>query len=271
MHIYTRAGALPFRTFSFPDGQRQFVLEAVEHEFKTATIEAALRTTDDLMDVLLAKDVLDANGYITSLDIRYLHGARMDRRINLDQPFTLEVVGRVLMGAGFRQIRVLDPHSPAACRHLRAEPVYPIAVVNQLLSQYHPDSTVVIAPDAGANDRVWRLVRNTPFMTVQGHKHRDPETGVLSGFSVENHEFVKGKTCLILDDICDGGGTFTGLGNALLEAGGTSVDLFVTHGIFSKGTILQNITRIFTTDSLYNTARHDSAHVVVFPVQMKEM
>jgi ribose-phosphate pyrophosphokinase len=62
---------------------------------------------------------------------------------------------------------------------------------------------------------------------------------------------VRGKECLILDDICDGGGTFTGLATELHKAEAQAVDLFVTHGIFSKGGTLEGIRQIFTTDSYH--------------------
>jgi ribose-phosphate pyrophosphokinase len=266
MNIYSRAGALPFTAFSFPDGQRHVKLLALT-EFSGVTIEAAITSSDDLMDVLLAKDVLDTSGYITSLDIRYLLGARMDRHIDKMQPFTLRTVARMINAAGFRRIRILDPHSVVSCNLLDATPVYPTKVLATILNAYHPATTVVIAPDAGAAGRV-RVMTPDTFDVRQARKHRDPQTGFLSLPTMDDLSFVKGKTYLIVDDICDGGRTFTHLADLLKGAGATAVDLFVTHGIFSHGLPLDGIHSIYTTDSLAN---QDPDHCVVFPIRMSEM
>jgi ribose-phosphate pyrophosphokinase len=70
---------------------------------------------------------------------------------------------------------------------------------------------------------------------VQCLKTRDTKTGALSGFSIADPLIVKGRNVVIIDDICDGGGTFIGLAQVLLEAGAQSLRLGVTHGLFTKG------------------------------------
>jgi ribose-phosphate pyrophosphokinase len=253
MRIKTKSGDLPFRLLTFPDGQRHFILEASERDFMEATIESRIANADELFDVLLAQDTLRASGYIVSLDVRYLLAARMDRRIDRSQPATLELVARMINAAGFQRIRVLDPHSDRTLELLRAEAVYPLHQVGLVLSHYSPSEAVLIAPDAGATVRVERLLRGSfrSFEVVQGRKKRDASTGALSGFDIVHPDRVSGKRCLILDDICDGGGTFVGLAKVLRDAGAPAVDLFVTHGIFSKGCVLEGIDQVFTTNSYW--------------------
>jgi ribose-phosphate pyrophosphokinase len=219
--------------------------------YRHATIETAITSANDLFDVLLVKDVLQHQGYAVNLDIRYLLGARMDRRIDAFQPFTLAVVAQLLNGAGFHRIRILDPHSTVSTSLLNAEAVYPVRALFQVLRHYNHDEDVVVAPDAGAIPRVDRLLKLTRvnLKVVQGFKKRDPATGALSGFGVHNPEAVRGKHCLIVDDICDGGGTFVGLAAELHKVGAARVDLFVTHGLFTKTLPLPGITTIYTTDS----------------------
>lgn len=267
MKIHTLAGDLPFKLLTFPDGQRHIELRG-GYEHRVATIETAICDANDLFDVLLAKDVLDANGYITSLDIRYVLAGRMDRRINRDQPFTLQVVARILSGAGFRKIRVLDPHSAVSLDSLDATPVYPVDAVKMVLQKYNPNYTVVVAPDAGSMLRVKTLVRD-PWHIRYGSKHRDMKTGKLDSFAIEDAPFFACKPCLIVDDICDGGGTFSGLGKVLRDAGATRVDLFVTHGIFTKGLPLPYVDLIYTTDSRGPMVSGGS--LTVIPVDMSQM
>lgn len=274
MRIHTRCGDMPFRTFTFPDGQRHVALQPFDDGgFREATIEAALTSMDAIFDVLLAKDVLDLQGFATGLDIRYLLGARMDRRINSYTPNTLEVVARLINGAGFRKVRILDPHSRVSCDLLDAETVYPTGIVGLVLRHCMPSETVIVVPDKGARGRVTDLlaalgVEGQRFTVVQCEKRRDSGTGALSGFTVEDGSRVHGKACVILDDICDGGGTFTGLAGVLREHGATRVDLYVTHSIMSKGLILAGVDRIFTTDSYRAADGTEPVNFAVFPISM---
>lgn len=265
MRIWTSAGDVPIKQFTFPDGQRH--LEILLREPGPATIEARIANADELFDVLLAKDALSTRGCPVALDIRYLLGARMDRQLSPDQPFTLAVVARQLLSAGFQRIRVLDPHSEASLRLLGASAVYPQRLFARLLLARTLE-TILIAPDVGATDRVQRLSPSS-FRILQGHKHRDPLTGTLSAFSVEDTGAVRGKSCLIVDDLCDGGGTFVGLARLLNDAGATAVDLFVTHGIFSKGTPLKGLRAICTTDS-YLPGSLPLPGVTMVPIRMQE-
>jgi ribose-phosphate pyrophosphokinase len=84
-------------------------------------------------------------------------------------------------------------------------------------------------------------------------KHRDVKTGQLSGFKVQSDD-MQGRDCLIVDDICDGGGTFLGLAEALKAKGAGRLYLAISHGIFSKGVepLTTVFDHIFTTDSIRN-------------------
>ena len=292
MRIYTRAGDMSFELFTFPDGQPHLKLltDPVDDSFHEATIETAIRNPMELFTTLLAKDVLANNGYKVNLDIRYLMGARMDRRIGDEHPFTLSQVANVLLCGGnqFNNFRILDCHSNVALGMLEAENVLPEQVVRDVLNQLPPQR--IIIPDMGATERVTELSHHYlgwhKSIAVQCVKHRDMQTGKLTGFEVKQPTAVRGKECLIIDDICDGGGTFIGLAEALREAGATKVRLFVTHGIFSKGLPLKGIDRVFTTNSYHETkedwrewqSRHHSMlsqdildSLTVIPISMKEL
>jgi ribose-phosphate pyrophosphokinase len=85
---------------------------------------------------------------------------------------------------------------------------------------------------------------------VECSKSRDVKTGKLTGFKVYAED-LEGKDCLIVDDICDGGGTFIGLAGELKKKNAGNLYLAVTHGIFSKGfeELEKCFDKIFTTDS----------------------
>lgn len=235
----------------FPDGQRHITLDE-EVTDAEVMITASITNADDLFDLLLMKDILDRGRNEVSLDIRYLMGARMDRPIDACQPFTLKVVADVISHAGFHNISVLDPHSTETLKRLDAVARWPFEPVRRMLRQYSPADVAIVIPDDGAVRRAHVLTQDTGFNTfVQCHKSRDPQTGRLSRFTIDNPEDVKGKICIIIDDICDGGATFVGLAKLLRHVGANLIVLFVTHGIFSKGRDLEGIDAVKSTNS-YN-------------------
>lgn len=286
MRIYTKGGDLKYTIFTFPDGQPHFKLEPHARDFHVVTIETAICSPRALLEVLMANDVLRRHGFSEiNLDIRYLMGARMDRAIDSDQPFTLELVGRIINSAGFTRVRILDVHSDVATRLIRNSlNVLPIKTLDTVMARkFWGHETSIVTPDKGAINRVNAIVSSfwCGGRRVQCFKKRDIATGALTGFEIENPNDVL-RNCLIIDDICDGGGTFVGLAKELKEYGAKKVYLFVTHGIFSKGLPLEGIDKIFTTDSLFNLNPWIDAHhsalnqevlntLEVIPIKMSDL
>lgn len=277
MRIYTPAGDLAFKAFDFPDSAPHFKLETYDVDFRSVTIELAIRGSRDLLMLCLVNDVLRAHGYSeVSCDVRYLLGARMDRAISTMEPFSLAVIARIINSCGFTKVRILDVHSEVATRLIRnSENVLPFGVVEQV--QRTLNYPVVVSPDKGARDRVRKLY---PGIILECSKTRDVTTGELKGFKIDGpwQNFRDGRgghEALIIDDLCDGGGTFIGLSKILREAGAKKVFLFVTHAVMSKGLKLEGIDHIYTTDSYYDQVRRngelDQDRLTVIPISMKEI
>jgi ribose-phosphate pyrophosphokinase len=268
MRLRTALGDLAYKAMTFPDGARHIEVPVADDKpfVRQVTIETAIRNEMDLFDVLLAANALTLMSHRVSLDIRYLTAARMDRRIGPGHPESLRVVCAMLRDSINGDIRILDPHSDVAVGLLDAEAVYPLALVRQVYDAYEEIGRppVIIIPDKGAAPRIDRL-----FGEDVGHqtrvpcfKTRDPATGRLSGFFVSRPADVSGQTCIIFDDICDGGGTFVGLGKELRRAGAANVILFITHAIMSKGLVLDGIDHIYATDSFANHGTTDTFHTL---------
>ena len=160
----------------------------------------------------------------------------------------------------FRKVHILDCHSEVG-------PALLENCVNHSNVQYAADPfrflngngqiPFLVSPDAGASkksEKLFTALVNDYNMRiediVQCSKKRDLKTGKLSGFTVFS-ENLMGKPCVIVDDICDAGGTFLGLAEELKKKNAGEIILFVTHGIFSKGLspFEENFSRIYTTDS----------------------
>lgn len=268
MYIWTPTGQIPFTLKKFGDGQPHLKLEHDDSGWHQATIEARIGNMDELFEVLLAKSALEATGKAVSLDIRYLLGGRMDRRDSYLEPDTLAIIAKIILSAGFRKIRVLDPHSEKTVTLLGAKAVYPAAVMMNVLKNYHT-TPLIVAPDKGAAYRAQLFAPQSTIIICD--KTRNNDAGGIVGYKVNHPELVAGRECLIADDICDGGRTFSRCAAELLKEGAKSVDLFVTHGIFTyqdgKPFALDGIRWIWTTDS-YQQRREG---VVTFPVTMFHM
>jgi ribose-phosphate pyrophosphokinase len=261
---------IPFKSFTFPDGQPHLKIETshLTDENVHCQILARIANPNDLLQVLLAKSVLEDAGFEhINLTISYLMAARMDRVMTLGEPFSLRVVTDILNSASFSKISVFDPHSEVTTALLRrstAIPNYRFVqdCLDDFLATHQQTGYWLISPDAGALKKIHGVAQYIGAERVaECMKIRDVKTGNLSGFKTLESDF-EGKTCVIVDDICDGGGTFAGLGGLLKERNAGKVVLIVSHGIFSKGFDIPNIDFIYTTDS-FTVFKETPAHVSV--------
>jgi ribose-phosphate pyrophosphokinase len=112
----------------------------------------------------------------------------------------------------------------------------------------------VIAPDKGAVDRAGAVARRLGVALLIAGKVRDSATGKLSGFTAP--EGLEAGRYLLVDDICDGGGTFAGLAQAIREAQpDAELHLWVTHGLFT-GRWRENLLPHFASITAANTTPH---------------
>lgn len=255
-----------WRSFNFPDGQPHISLNLPPDE--PTRLVARIASSDDLVRLLLARDLLWPRW--CGLQLAFVMGGRMDRPMPRDDqgfrhPFTLAVVANCIKSAQFDSISVFDPHSDVTAYLLGAHPVLPVPQVMMALSEL-PEGAVLIAPDAGAAQRVDYIARKLDRSVAHCTKKRDSSTGKLSSFKLaEDHGLMDGADCLIVDDICDGGRTFTGIAEVLRSHGAASVALYVSHGVFSKGFDLEGIDRIFTTNSYQDFSNGAPDTVKVLP------
>jgi ribose-phosphate pyrophosphokinase len=167
------------------------------------------------------------------------------------ESLSVKVYADVINNLKLSGVTIYDPHSD----------VTPALINNCLVIKNHsfikgimdylPKDLVLISPDAGAAKKVFDLASALRIETViECGKKRDVLTGNLSGFTVPLDDF-DGRPCLIVDDICDGGGTFLGLGSELKKHNSGDLFLAISHGIFSKGfdELSSIFKQVFTTDS----------------------
>jgi ribose-phosphate pyrophosphokinase len=271
---HPQASDITYKTLIFPDGQPHIVLnlDGIDGKDKACLVSTRVANPTDLFTVLMAKDVLESHGFAhIDLTISYLMAARMDRQMTDGEPFSLRIVAAMLNQAGFRRISIFDPHSDVSTALiLRSKAIGNETFVKRCLDHFYQnqerDDYALISPDAGALKKIYKVAQFVEAPSViECSKMRDVKTGYLSGFNTQVVDF-QGKTCFIIDDICDGGGTFVGLAALLKSRNARKIVLIVSHGIFSKGFDLANIDAIYTTNSFQNFGELPN-HVVVFPFE----
>lgn len=203
---------------------------------------------DDLLALGMWADVVRHHGQTARVLMPYIPAARTDR----DLPCGAAVYASVI-AAFADEVIYADIHSPLAKSKLRGPKLSEIPLGPLVSAAVPRDYDLVVAPDAGARERAEQVAAALGGLPVgYGRKRRDPATGRLGGFELDA-QLVAGRRALVVDDVCDGGGTFAGLAAVGEFAAAERVDLWVTHGVFSGGerlaANLAPYTRIYTTDS----------------------
>lgn len=227
-----------------------------------------LSNPTDLLLLLIITDCLRWNFGVKeiSLYITYLLGARMDRRMGSGEPLTLRVITDLLNAQNYSGIIVYDAHSSVTETLLKgctSKPPHKFLNLVQSGQNFHLGNLpeFVIFPDEGAAKRYGNLFPGTSPRIHCG-KTRDPKTGRLSD-PIVPVESLHGKPSIIVDDLCDGGGTFIQLYHALKAKGAGDVYLAISHGIFSKGLEpLKMFKQIFTTNSFKEQDDQDNLKVI---------
>lgn len=264
----------PLQPFFFPDGAAHVKggddFDPLPYEYQIADIRGLDHS--DLFSLAMWVDVCGSYGQKTVVFLPYLPGARADRGL----PFGAFVYGDFLSGLFLNQVITLDPHSDVAPSKISNSEdkgsygnnvtVFPFTrIIKREIQDVESDQKAqpyagVIAPDHGAVERATAAAKVMGVPVYKAEKSRDFETGKLTGFHMVDELPAEGRL-LIVDDICDGGGTFLGLADAAkLEP--ERVDLWVTHGVFSKGVndLLDRFGEVHTTDSYFQPPKELTLH-----------
>lgn len=264
------------KIFVFSGGEVSVQIENLRHPIYPSVIDVHARIMDSEMLMALVH-LVDAlrnkfGDVFMNLHLGYIPYARQDRICNQGENLAIKSFARIINSMNFNKVIVLDAHSDVSPALFDADQVHiksPEIVLSKFdnLMRTNTGQTkdiVLVSPDYGATKKVQKVSKYYGGMpVVQGTKERDLQTGRLTGFDLYGD--VNGKNCLIVDDICDGGGTFLGLVKVLKERGANKVELYVSHGIFSKGVgiLLDNgIDNIYTTDSFKTDYDHPRLKVV---------
>lgn len=200
----------------------------------------------------------------------YLPYGRQDKEVSNESTFALETFIAVV-STFYDELKSFDIHNYwANCLKtldITVTNIDPTEVIEKTIEQ--SGSTFLCYPDRGAKDRYDLDFGKNPKGDFPKWcslaKVRNQLTGEITGLTVDGGYSFKDETVLIVDDLCDGGRTFIESAKLLLAKGARDVKLYVSHGIFSKGTQVihdSGISEIYTKDGLYSVAQNKEYNLV---------
>jgi ribose-phosphate pyrophosphokinase len=203
-------------------------------------INTRLNSSDDLMHLCLAIDALRNMSvrYIEAF-IPYIPYARQDRVMVPGEPLSIKVFATMINNLNLNKVIVFDAHSDVSVALLNnCHNITNYEMVKSFLTQLNISNYTLVSPDLGAYKKIDKLASIIYYTgdIATGIKVRDLATGQIIKSDV-NTDDLKGKACIVIDDICDGGRTFTELAIALKNKNAGDLYFIASHGIFSYNAI----------------------------------
>ena len=213
---------------------------------------------DNLMELLVSLDALRRSSArrITAV-IPYFGYARQDRKTSPRTPITAKLVANVIAVAGANRVVTLDLHSGQiqGFFDIPLDNLFCAPVFSKDIEDRHPgERPMIVSPDVGGVVRARGLASRIEADLAIIDKRRE-RAGVSEVMNIIGD--VKGRTCVLVDDIVDSAGTLCNAAVALKEAGAVAVSAYVSHGVLSGGAVARvtssPLDSLVITDSIQAT------------------
>jgi ribose-phosphate pyrophosphokinase len=215
---------------------------------------------DNLMELLLCIDALRRSSAknITAV-IPYFGYARQDRKVAPRTSISAKVVSNLITNAGASRIVTVDLHAgqiqgffDIPVDNLFTTPMF----ARYIKKKFKTKNLVCVSPDVGGVQRTRGLATKIKADLAIIDKRR-PEPGKSQVMNIIGD--VKGKNCIIVDDIIDSGGTIINAVEALKKAGAIDVYVFITHAVLSGDAAEKikksKIKKLIITDTIDNSLK----------------
>jgi ribose-phosphate pyrophosphokinase len=194
---------------------------------------------DNLMELLICIDALRrASAKRITAVVPYFGYARQDRKPGPRTPISAKLVANLITTAGADRVLAVDLHAgqiqgffDIPTDNLFGAPV----MAADIQTRYGREGLMVVSPDVGGVVRARALAKrlnNAPLAIVDKRRDRPGQSEVMNIIGE-----VKGRMCILIDDIVDSGGTLCNAAQALMDAGAKGVAAYITHGVLSGGAV----------------------------------
>jgi len=275
MHRGVNVGLVDARVEQFND-QEIFVevYENVRGEDMFIIQSTSNPANDNLMELLIIADALKRSSAarITAV-IPYFGYARQDRRTKARTPISAKLVANLISEAGIERVLTMDLHAAqiqgffdVPVDNLYASPVFALDIEHHFRG--NKEDLMIVSPDVGGVARARELAKriNCPLSIVDKRRGKPGEVEEMTIIGD-----VKGKRCIIVDDIIDTAGTLCKAAEVLTAQGAKEVHSYITHGVLS-GPAIERVKNsamksLVITDSIQPTEEVKSAeNIRIVPV-----
>jgi ribose-phosphate pyrophosphokinase len=215
---------------------------------------------DNLMELLIVIDALRrASARRITAVIPYFGYARQDRKVGPRTPISAKLVANLVTQAGANRVLTVDLHAGQiqGFFDIPTDNLFAMPVMVQDIQDYlgtNGNEMVVVSPDVGGVVRARALAKRlgADLAIVDKRRERAGESEVMNIIGE-----VKGRSCILIDDIVDSGGTICNAAAALLDKGAKDVCAYATHGVLSGGAVARirdsRLKSMVVTDSIAAT------------------
>ncbi|AMJ60848.1 ribose-phosphate pyrophosphokinase [Bosea sp. PAMC 26642] len=215
-------------------------------------------TNDHLMELLIITDALRRSSArrITAV-IPYFGYARQDRRASGRTPISAKLVANLITHAGVDRVLTLDLHAGQiqGFFDIPTDNLFGAPLMSRdIKERLDWKNAMVVSPDVGGVVRARALAKriDASLAIVDKRRDRPGESEVMNIIGS-----VEGRSCILLDDIVDSGGTLVNAAEALLDQGAREVYAYITHGVLSGGAVARiansKLKELVITDSIMPT------------------
>ena len=243
-------------------GEDVFVVQSTSHP-----------ANDNLMELLISIDALRrASAKRITAVIPYFGYARQDRKPGPRTPISAKLVANLITEAGADRVLTVDLHAGQiqGFFDIPTDNLFGAPVISEDIKSRHGDKNImVVSPDVGGVVRARALAKrldNAPLAIVD--KRRE-QAGVSEVMNIIGD--VKGRFCIMIDDIADSAGTLCNAADALKEAGATDVVAYITHGVLSGKAVervnASQLRKLIITDTIQAPqSALESSKIRVLPI-----
>jgi ribose-phosphate pyrophosphokinase len=210
---------------------------------------------DHLMELLIGMDALvRASAKRITAVMPYFGYARQDRKVGGRTPISAKLVANIITKAGADRVLTMELHAGQiqGFFDLPTDNLFATQLIERDIRDHlKTDGLMVVSPDVGGVVRARALANrlNADLAIVDKRRERAGESEVMNIIGD-----VKGRRCVLFDDMIDGGGTICNAAEALKAAGAANVSAYAVHGVLSNGAVKRiqasQLDGLIVTDSI---------------------
>jgi len=255
----------------FKDGEIRVQIKESVRGHDVFIIQSTEPPGDNLLELLLLIDAAKrASAKRITAVIPYFGYARQDRKDQPRVPISAKLVANLIQVAGTSRVLTLDLHADQiqGFFDIPVDNLYATPVFKEYFNNLDPTKDIVVAPDVGATKRARAFARRLGDVPIALIDKRRPEPNKAEVMNIVGD--VKGKRCLIVDDIIDTGNTLVEAVKALLNNGAEEVKAVATHALFSDNCVEKleksELSEVVVTDSIPKVDQVKSNKIKVLSV-----